>query len=119
MNDDGAMSVQTVAEPPEFIRRTRPAGMADEDKAELISALGGDRQAGVSPGGGLRKVRVARAGSGKSSRYRVIRSRRSPDMPLCLYLLIVCARNERVNISPAERAELIELCDLIADTYGN
>lgn len=41
---------------------------------------------------------------------------RSRDMPL--FLLTVCAKNEKANISPAERAELIELCDLLADTYG-
>lgn len=111
------MSMLTVVETPEFIRRSRSAGMTDEEKAELISALAADPEAGISLGGGLRKVRLARRGEGKSGGYRMIHFYRSRDMPL--FLLTVFAKNEKANISPTERAELIELCDLIADTYGN
>jgi hypothetical protein len=35
-----------------------------------------------------------------------------------VFLLSVFAKNERDNINAKERAELIELCDLIAHTYG-
>ena len=66
-------------------------------------------------------MRFARTGAGKSGGYRVIHFYRSRDMPLSLSLslLTVFTKNEKANISPNERAELIELCDLIADTYGN
>ena len=83
---------------------------------ELISALAIDPEAGISIGGGLGKVRFVRRDAGKSGRYRVIHFFRSRDMPL--FLLTVFAKNEKANISPTERAELIELCDLIAKTYG-
>lgn len=59
------MSMLTVVETPEFIRRSRSAGMTDEDKAELISALATDPEAGIGLGGGLRKVRFARTGAGR------------------------------------------------------
>jgi hypothetical protein len=63
----GAMSMLTVVETPEFIRRSRSAGMTDEEKAELISALAADPEAGISLGGGLRKVRFARRVQAKAA----------------------------------------------------
>jgi hypothetical protein len=83
---------------------------------EPISALAADRKSGISLGGGLRKVRFARRNAGKGGGYRVIHFYRSRDMPL--FLLTVLVKNEKANISPTDRAELIELCDLLADTYG-
>jgi hypothetical protein len=35
-----------------------------------------------------------------------------------LFLLTVFAKNEKANITRAEQADLIKLCDLIADSYG-
>ncbi len=83
---------------------------------DVISQLAADPQAGISLGGGLRKVRVARRGSGKSGGYRVLHFYRAPDMPL--FLLTVFAKNEKANIFRSEKADLIKLCDLIAETYG-
>ncbi|MBA3070166.1 MAG: addiction module toxin RelE [Hyphomonas sp.] len=111
------MPLQTVVETPEFIRRAGAAGMTDEDRADLITTLAESPEAGIALGGGLRKVRVARRGGGKSGGYRVIHFYRAPDMPL--FLLTVFAKNEKANITPAERDGLIELCDLIAQTYGS
>jgi hypothetical protein len=111
------MPMLTVVETSEFIRRARSAGITDEEKEELISALAADPEAGVALGGGLRKVRFARPGGGKSGGYRVIHFYRSRDMPL--FLLTVFAKNEKASLSRTERADLIELCDLIAETYGH
>jgi len=83
---DSVKSMLAVVETPEFIRRSRSSGMTDEEKAELISALAADPEAGISLGGGLRKVRFARTGAGKSGGYRVIHFYRSRDMPLSLSL---------------------------------
>lgn len=35
-----------------------------------------------------------------------------------LFLLTVFAKNEKANLSRKEQADLIKLCDLIAQTYG-
>lgn len=56
--------------------------MTDEKKAELISVLAAHPVSGISLEGGLRKVRFARKGSGKSGGYRVIHFYRSRDMPV-------------------------------------
>ena len=106
----------TVVETPEFLKRARAVGMSDEDRWDMINHLAANPEAGISLGGGLRKVRVARRGGGKSAGYRVLHFYRSPDMPL--FLLTVFAKNEKANISRSEQADLMTLCDLIADTYG-
>jgi hypothetical protein len=110
------MAQQTVVETPEFIKRARAAGMSDEDRMDIIDQLAENPEAGISLGGGLRKVRIARRGSGKSGGYRVLHFYRAPDMPL--FLLTVFAKNEKANISRSEKADLVKLCDLIAETYG-
>ena len=111
------MALQTVVEMPEFIKRAKAVGMSDDDRTDIITTLAADPEAGVSLGGGLRKVRVARRDGGKSGGYRVLHFYRAPNMPL--FLLTVFAKNEKANLTPSERADLIKLCDLIADTYGN
>jgi Flp pilus assembly CpaF family ATPase len=35
-----------------------------------------------------------------------------------VFLLTVFGKNEKANISAAERAELAAICDRIAETYG-
>jgi putative transcriptional regulator len=46
--------------------------MGDEDRAALVSLLAADPAAGVALGGGLCKMRLARPGGCKSSRWRVL-----------------------------------------------
>lgn len=65
--------------------------------------------------GGIRKLRFAREGSGKSGGYRVIYFFYSPNIPL--FALNVFAKNEKDNISQAERNELKQLSALLVATY--
>lgn len=46
--------------------------MSDEDRSALVDYIAANPEAGVSLGGGLRKVRIARQGGGKSGGYRTI-----------------------------------------------
>ena len=57
--------------------------------------------------GGVRKLRWGRQGRGKSGGVRVIYYVHSEAMPL--YLLTLFAKNERANLSMAERNELAAL----------
>jgi hypothetical protein len=106
----------TIVEMPEFVRRAR-ALMTEDDRMELISLLAADPEAGVALGGGLRKVRFARAGSGKSGGFRTIHFYRSGAAPL--FLLTVFAKNEKANLSAGELDTLMKLGDQIAAYYGN
>lgn len=58
-------ALQTVVELPEFQRRAK-AIMSDDERLSLISFIAASSGAGVSLGGGLRKIRIPREGGGKS-----------------------------------------------------
>jgi hypothetical protein len=107
--------MQTVIELPEFLRSAKAAGMTEDEKASLINALARDPLVGISLGGGLRKVRLGRRGSGKSGGYRTIHFFVDEFMPI---ILITCfAKNQRDNISEKERSLLLALCAELESHY--
>ena len=66
--------------------------------------------------GGFRKVRVARKGMGKSGGARVVYVWRSDRIPV--FLITVFPKNEKENLSMAERNTLKKRADNIFETYG-
>lgn len=91
--------------------------MSDEERAALVDHIAANPEAGVSLGGGLRKVRIARQGSGKSGGYRTIHVFGGGHVPI--FLVTVFAKNEKDNLSRAEQAELIALSKLLLAHYGD
>jgi hypothetical protein len=87
--------------------------LADADRRAIIDHLSAHPQAGdlIEGTGGVRKLRWARDGRGKSGGVRVIYYFHSEAMPL--YLLTMFAKNERANLSKAERNELACLVDVL------
>ncbi len=65
--------------------------------------------------GGVRKLRWGRQGRGKSGGVRVIYYVHSELMPL--YLLTLFAKNERANLTKAERNELAGLVDILISAW--
>ena len=63
----------------------------------------------------MRKLRWARDGRGKSGGVRVIYYFHSETMPL--YLLTMFAKNERANLSKAERNALAGLVDVLVQIW--
>lgn len=61
--------------------------------------------------GGVRKLRWGRGGQGKSGGVRVIYYFHNESMPL--YLLTLFSKNERSNLSQAERNKLSELTRML------
>jgi hypothetical protein len=107
--------MQTVIELPEFLRAAKAAGLTEDEKTSLVDSLVRDPLLGVSLGGGLRKVRLGRRGSGKSGGYRTIHFFVDEFMPI---ILITCfAKNQRDNISQKERGILLELCAELESHY--
>ena len=108
----------TVAETPEYLRgaaRLLPA--ADRDAVvEFVAAQpkAGDLLQGT---GGVRKLRWGRGGRGKSGGVRIIYYYHSEAMPL--YLLTVFGKNEKTNLSKAERNDLAKLVAILKSTAGN
>jgi hypothetical protein len=107
----------TVVETPEFVTRTR--ALLDEDEHQaLIAHLAAHPTAGdLVPGtGGVRKLRWALAGRGKRGGARVIYFFHSAVLPL--FALTIFTKNERVDLSQADRNELRRLTKTLVETYG-
>jgi hypothetical protein len=109
-------NLQTVVELPEFLRRAKVI-MSDEDRSALVDYIAANPEAGVSLGGGLRKVRIARQGGGKSGGYRTIYVFGGVHIPI--FLVTVFAKNERDNLTKAEQAELIAMSKALLARYGD
>jgi hypothetical protein len=108
--------LQTVVELDTFLRRAK-AIMSDEERMGVVAYLAANPELGISLGGGLRKVRVPRAGSGKSGGYRTFHVFGGTHMPL--FLLTVFAKNEKDNLSAKEQADLVEMSKRIIAVYGD
>ena len=100
--------MQTVVELPEFLRRARNL-LSDSESSLLVRYLAQFPLAGdlIEGTGGVRKLRWAREGMGKRSGVRVVYYFHSERIPL--YILTVFAKNERSDLSMAERHELAKL----------
>ncbi|ERJ19413.1 Toxin HigB-2 protein [Salinisphaera shabanensis E1L3A] len=109
--------MQTVAETPEFSRKIRKL-IGDSDYQALIAYLAEHPKAGdlMRGTGGIRKLRWARDGSGKSGGVRVVYYFHDERIPL--YLLTIFGKNEKTNISQAERNALAQLVALLTKTAG-
>ena len=106
----------TVAETQEYIRRAEKL-LSEDERQEIVSYLALHPKTGdlIEGTGGIRKLRWARGGRGKSGGVRVIYYVHSELMPL--YLLTLFAKNERANLSKAERNDLAELVDVLVSVW--
>ena len=91
--------------------------MTDEERIQIVVFLAAHPEAGVPLGGGLRKVRIPREGSGKSGGYRTLYVFGGKHMPLIL--VTVYAKNEKDNLSSAELAAAVKLSKILVSNYGD
>lgn len=106
----------TVAETTEYLRRAEKL-LSEEERRDVISYLALHPRAGdlMEGTGGVRKLRWARAGRGKSGGVRIIYYVHSEAMPL--YLLTLFAKSERANLSKAERNDLADLVETLVAAW--
>jgi hypothetical protein len=92
----------TVAETRAFQRKVAQL-LSETEKTGLIAYLSVHPGAGVliKGTGGMRKLRWARSGRGKSGGVRVVYYFHSQEMPL--YLLALFGKNEKANLSMEEK----------------
>jgi len=105
----------TVAETPEYARSAERL-LTAADRMEVVEYLAANPKAGdlMQGTGGVRKLRWARGGRGKSGGVRVIYYFHSDAIPL--YLLTVFGKNQKSNLSKAERNDLAELVRVLKAT---
>ena len=108
-------ALQTIVELDTFLKRAK-AIMSDAERMTIVSFLAANPEAGVSLGGGLRKVRIQRPGSGKSGGYRTLYVFGGRAMPL--FLVTVFAKNEKDNLTKTEQSAAVELSKQLLATYG-
>lgn len=97
-----------VVETPWFLRDVASA-LTEPERQELVTFLAANPAAGVvmAETGGIRKLRWGTQGRGKRGGLRVIYYYHSEALPL--FFLNVFAKNEKANLSQAERNELRSL----------
>lgn len=102
--------MQTVMETSVFARRA-DALLSLEDRADLIALLATDPRAGaLIPGlGGIRKIRFAPKGRGKSGAFRAIYYLLGDDTPVLALLLY--SKNEQANPNEDQRKAMLRLVD--------
>ena len=106
--------LQTVVETPAFLTAAKGV-LSETERVELVTMLAENPEAGVSMGGGIRKVRLALPGRGKRGGARVLFLFSGEDIPV--FLLTVFAKNEKADLNAKERTALIDAAKKMVDEY--
>lgn len=107
-------TLHTVVETPQFLRDAASSGMSEAERKSVVDLIAGSPRQGVEiqGSGGVRKIRIAGRGKGKSGGYRVVAAYFGPDVPV--YLLALLSKGDRANFSDPEIAGFKALTTLIA-----
>ena len=107
----------TVVETASFLADAKVC-MTEEERTAAISMIAANPDCGalISGGGGIRKVRFAIGGRGKSGGVRIIYYFHSESVPI--FLLAVFAKNERANLTRSEISMLGVAAKMLARKYG-
>lgn len=91
--------------------------LTETERDAIVTMLAKDPTCGevMKDTGGVRKVRIPVAGRGKSGGARVIYYFYNESMPLFVYA--VYAKNEKANLSAAERRLMAQLTAATRDQY--
>ena len=104
--------MRSVLETVIFTRRA-DALLARGERDDLILTLSADPKAGaLMPGlGGVRKLRFAPEGRGKSGAFRVIYYLLDDNTPILALLLY--GKNEQANPTPEQRKRLLQVVEIV------
>jgi mRNA-degrading endonuclease RelE of RelBE toxin-antitoxin system len=106
----------TVVEMPSYLAEAERLFSPDE-RGAIVDRLAADPTCGVIiPGsGGIRKVRFGFGGRGKSGGARIIYLFSGENLPV--FVLAVFAKNDKANLSAAERNALARFATEIVRNY--
>jgi len=109
--------MQTVVEMPEFIRQAKKLSMSEDERESIVDDIADNPNLGdeISGTGGMRKIRIAAKGRGKSGGYRVITFFTGADIPV--FLVTVYAKSQKENITDKEKNTMKDLAKILTDAY--
>lgn len=109
--------VHGVVEFSTFTASAKKAGATRDEVDAIVNVLSKDPQAGelIMGTGGVRKLRFAKPGTGKSGGYRVITYYGAEDIPVML--LDIYGKGDKVNLTKAERNDLAKVLRQIEREY--
>ncbi|MEQ9447971.1 MAG: type II toxin-antitoxin system RelE/ParE family toxin [Rhodospirillaceae bacterium] len=112
-----AKALVTVVETRHFVRACK-GRLADRQREDVIDAVATDPEIGdlLEGTGGVRKLRVAARGKGKSGGARVVYYYYNDTIPV--FMLTVFGKNEKDNLTKSERNDLAKLVKSLRDAYG-
>ena len=98
----------TVVETEAFIKKAEKL-MSDDERTELINVIAQDPKKGdiIPKTGGVRKIRIAQEGKGKSGSFRVIYYYYNEKNPVLLFT--VFGKNQKSNITDQEKKDLYKI----------
>jgi hypothetical protein len=105
--------MQTVVEMPAYLRAAKQCGMSEADMKHAVDVVSSDPMSGdvIVGSSGLRKLRLAGRGKGKSGGYRLI-TYFVPKDGAPAFLLWVYSKGDMGNLTDAQ---LARLSDAIAE----
>lgn len=109
--------MQSVIQTTTFLSQAKRCGLSEDELQEIVAVIAADPEAGalIAGTGGARKLRHARDGQGKSGGFRTIHYFGGRDIPV--FALAIYGKNEKDNLSKAERNELARILPRLADAY--
>jgi hypothetical protein len=109
--------MQGVIETEDFLNDAAAVGMSADERALIVNALSEDPTLGTPMvgTGGARKTRFPIPGKGKSGGYRTVHYYGGRNIPV--FLLAVFKKNEKDNLTHAERNELKKELAGLAEDY--
>jgi len=109
--------MQTVVELPEFIKCAKKLGLSDEEREAIVDLIASNPDAGdeISGIGGMRKLRIAGKGKGKSGGYRAITFFSGVDIPV--FLVTIYGKSRKENITDAEKNVMKSLASALVNIY--
>lgn len=107
----------TVVETASFVTDAKTC-MTDNERSEAVNMIAANPECGdvVPGGGGIRKVRFAIRGKGKSGGVRIIYYFHNERVPV--FLLAVFAKSDQANLTKAETNMLGNAVKMLARKYG-
>ena len=109
--------MQTVVELPEFIKCAKKLGLSDEERETIVDLIASNPDAGdeISGTGGMRKLRIAGKGKGKSGGFRAITFFSGADIPV--FLVTMYGKSQKDNITDADKNVMKSFASAIVDIY--